>query len=475
VSWLVGVNRTYIAAALGVGDEETRTAILEGYVPLITPPAPPAKSAPRTFAESARWGESFAAHYARLTPLQRVEAAILDAGILEPHPDLEDSETAVDKAEEKKRPDAEPCGLDTVIGVFDEWLALKDKTPVYAMLGTIAANLLAGDPVWLGIIAPPSSAKTELLNALSRLPYVAVAEALTPAALLSGVSKKQQHKKASGGLLMQMGKFGILAFKDFGTVLEMRAEARSEMLSALRRVFDGEYVRQVGTDGGLTLQWRRKAGVIFASTQAYDEHHTVIGTLGDRFLLVRLNSDDDEQFDMCFRHIGVATQTMRENLAAAVAGLFAALPDPIPEPSWLSADERAQLKKTVMLAIRLRAGVARSRLGREIEAVYDHEGPARLALALERLLAGLSIIGLDREEAMRVVERVAMDSTPRFWLAAYRALSDEWETTRKIAGVLKMPTTTVKRALEDLEAHGLADRDDNEGGAYSWRRAQSST
>jgi hypothetical protein len=94
---------------------------------------------------------------------------------------------------------------------------------------------------------------------------------------------------------------------------------------------------------------------------------------------------------------------------------------------------------------------------------------------LERLLAGLSIIGLAREQAMHVVEKVAMDSTPKLRLAAYHALTDEWETTRKIAGVLKMPTTTVKRALEDLAAQRLADRDDNEGGAYSWRRAQSST
>ena len=46
---------------------------------------------------------------------------------------------------------------------------LRDETVIYAVLGTIAANLLPGDPVWLGIIAPPSSAKTEILNSVAAI------------------------------------------------------------------------------------------------------------------------------------------------------------------------------------------------------------------------------------------------------------------------------------------------------------------
>lgn len=307
---------------------------------------------------------------------------------------------AVETAEEKYRappeepkPQPEPSKLDDVVKVFGEWLALPDPTPLYAMLGTVVANLLPGDPVWLGIIAPPSSAKTELLNSLSRLPYVAVAEALSPAALLSGTPKRQKTKGASGGLLKQIGDFGILAFKDFGTVLEMRIEARAEMLAALRRVFDGEYVRQLGSDGGQTIAWHGKVGLIFGSTQKYDLYHAVIGTLGDRFLLVRVDAAAN-QFNMCFKHVGKATSTMRDELATAIAGLFAGLPQELPEPGPLSDKEMQQLETTVMLAIRLRAGVERDRIRRDIEAVYDPEGPARLALSLERLFAGLTIIGL---------------------------------------------------------------------------------
>src|ERR1039458_9745419 len=39
--------------------------------------------------------------------------------------------------------------LESVIETFRRWLYLPDTTPLLAVLGTVAANLLPGDPVWL--------------------------------------------------------------------------------------------------------------------------------------------------------------------------------------------------------------------------------------------------------------------------------------------------------------------------------------
>ena len=75
--------------------------------------------------------------------------------------------------------------IDEVIEVFGRCLIMKDPTPLYAVFGAVAANLLPGDPVWLGIIAPPSSAKTEILNSLSNLPNVVQVSSLSPASFLS--------------------------------------------------------------------------------------------------------------------------------------------------------------------------------------------------------------------------------------------------------------------------------------------------
>ena len=72
--------------------------------------------------------------------------------------------------------------------------------------------------------------------------------------------------------------------------------------------------------------------------------------------------------------------------------------------------------------VRLRAAIDRDRDGREIEVVYGAEGTARLGLSLERLLAGLDTLGVDRDTALRMVETVAMDSTPPIRRSAYEYL-----------------------------------------------------
>jgi hypothetical protein len=60
---------------------------------------------------------------------------------------------------------------------------------------------------------------------------------------------------------------------------------------------------------------------------------------------------------------------------------------------------------------------------------YGAEGVARIGLSLERLLAGLDVIGVDREEALRVIERVAEDSVPPQRRAAYQCVAggERWK------------------------------------------------
>ena len=182
---------------------------------------------------------------------------------------------------------------------------------------------------------------------------------LTPAGLLSGTPKKQQAKGAKGGLLRQIGDFGILVFKDFGSILSMHPETKAETLAALREVYDGSWTRHLGSDGGRTLHWQGKVGLITAATGVIDSHYAVIGAMGDRFLFSRLAPTQGQaQFNRALDHVGDATKRMRAELAEAVARLFAGRKK---EPRPISNDEVKRIGDAISLVVRLRGAVERDR------------------------------------------------------------------------------------------------------------------
>jgi hypothetical protein len=114
---------------------------------------------------------------------------------------------------------------------------------------------------------------------------------LTLASLLSGTPRRQQAAGAKGGLLRQVSNPGLLCLKDFTSTLTMRPENKAEVLSALREIYDGKWTRYIGTDGGKTLHWEGKLGLVFGCTGAIDTQHSVGDALGNRFLLLRLGTE----------------------------------------------------------------------------------------------------------------------------------------------------------------------------------------
>ncbi|MFN8105087.1 MAG: hypothetical protein U0U69_11550 [Acidimicrobiia bacterium] len=99
------------------------------------------------------------------------------------------------------------------------------------------ANRRPGDPVWTLLVGPPGCGKTEVLGPLASLPDVHAAATLTEASLLSGVPKKDVAAGSKGGLLRDIGDYGIVALKDFTSVLSMHRDARSSVLAALREIY----------------------------------------------------------------------------------------------------------------------------------------------------------------------------------------------------------------------------------------------
>lgn len=369
--------------------------------------------------------------------------------------------------------EAEPVTLAELIAVFRRWLFLDDDGPVYAVLAAVAANLIAGDPLWLMLVGPSSGGKTEIINAVIGLPDVHAAATLTEGALLSGTPKRDKDKTAKGGLLREVGPFGILAIKDFTSILSMNRDPRAQLLAALREIYDGSWTRHVGVDGGRQLAWQGKLGLVAGCTAAVDSFHAVMATMGERFLLYRLPAiDPQEQATRALQNTG-RERELRAALAGAVAGLFRGLQ--LPEtPPELTTEETERLVALASLTARGRSGVERDRYTREIELILDPEAPARLAQSLRRLYGGLVAIGLDRPRAWAHVVKVGLDCLPKVRRGVFDVLADAGEglcrSTTEVAEALGYPTNTVRRALEDLTVHGVVTRlIAPKGGADQWR------
>jgi hypothetical protein len=108
--------------------------------------------------------------------------------------------------------------------------------------------------------------------------------------------------------------------------------------------------------------------------------------------------------------------------------------------------------------------VERDSYKREIELVPGSEQPARLVLALARLYKGMQSIGVTETECWPLLEKIGMDCIPAIRRAVLKHLrSTPVASTTSIATELGYPTSTTKRALEDLTAHGVAEREKGSG------------
>jgi hypothetical protein len=353
-----------------------------------------------------------------------------------------------------ERTDAERASaLEKAHGVFRHWLGESyDLDALDAVLAVAAVEDLDGDPLWLLLVSGSGNAKTETAQALQGPGAHIVSTIASQGALLSATSKKERSPDASGGLLRQIGEKGLLVIKDVTSILSMGRELRAEVMAAPREIYDGRWVRMVGTDGGRTLEWEGRIAVVGAVTTAWDAAHAVIATMGDRFVLLRMDSTKERT---CAGRRAIANtgseDKMRAELSAAVAEVLAGASTSGIELTDSETDTLLAAADLVTLA---RTGVEFDYRGNVIDA-HAPEMPTRFAKQLAQVVRGGVAVGMSRNAAMRLAIRCARDSMPPLRLAIidYLATYPDSTTTEVRKGIGK-PRTTVDRQLQALHMLG---------------------
>lgn len=357
---------------------------------------------------------------------------------------------------------------------FQEYFYLPDTGVIDVCFATYVANWLPGDPTWMQIIGPPSGGKTEPAMAMRRLPQVRIVSTMTEAALLSGTPAKDRGKDAKGGLLREIGKFGILVCKDFTSILSMRYEQRSTLLAHLRDIYDGHMDRKVGTDGGRSLTWEGRLGFLAVCTDAIDSHHAVMAAMGHRFLFYRLPTSDREDRQAQAR-IALKARGREEAIRAELSGLvrdfFAAIDIQNKELPGLSESDENFLVTLADFTTQCRSAVERDGYRREIELIHGTELPARLVKALAHLHESFRIIGVSDKRARQLLAKIALDSIPKVRRLLIDKLASEAKEmlTKDLGSAIGYPTTTASRGLEDLMAQHVVERFGGKANTHMWR------
>jgi len=365
-----------------------------------------------------------------------------------------------DIAQEGKLRGLAAASFEDVRDAFFKYLYLESEEPVRALMAAVVANRFTdADPVWFFFIAPPSSAKTELLMALDKVPGTYIFSQLTTKTLLSG------HQGKGASLLHRVGNGTIFIQKDFTSILSMRNEDRGEIMAQLREVYDGLLVRTFGM-ANREGKWEGKVGFISGCTLEIENAMMSGSKLGDRFLYYRLPDGDGRKvIDRVTQNSRGGSSGMRASLKETVAGYLEhlhipALPPDLPAPVLMA------LRELCIFAVKMRTPVEREQYGskRMILAVYQHESPARLYKELLTFAGALAVIrgGVWSDEDWTLLSSVVVNSVPSRRFRPVEALYELGVPmlTSALADHLQMPKTTLNYTMEELMSAGIATRRD---------------
>ena len=204
------------------------------------------------------------------------------------------------------------------------------------------------------------------------------------------------------------------------------------------------------------MEWKGRLVIIGACTTAWDAAYAVVAEMGDRFIYIRPNSDNDEMRIESGTHAldNVGQEAvMREELSNAVAGVILGMKTD--RACDVSADEKKRILAISNLLTRTRTAIERDYRGNVIDS-HDPEMPTRFAKQLIQMMRGALAVGMARDDALRLIIRCAWDSVPKLRLQLLRDVAKNPDThAAAIRRRMQKPRFTIDQAMEALHALGL--------------------
>jgi hypothetical protein len=330
--------------------------------------------------------------------------------------------------------------LEQVKSTLRRYFEIKDWQGVELIMASAVAHYLLGEMLWVRIIGPSRSGKTELLRAIAEHPDCAEIESITPAAIRGGFKRAPKILDRINGKLV--------IDKDISSILTSRKDMRNEIFGLLRGIKDGKLTSDFGSDEGYLPQ-KAKFDWLLASTPYIEQQRHLEGLLGERFIDLRWIPGDREEMAFQAASNNPYLANIRAELSVDTLSLMYRARETVkmetynPSPS----DLRAIAKIADITAI-ARTPIQQDRLGHLI-AIPEPEIGTDLAQGFSRIVGGLLLLGLT--DFKPYIYRLAWDCIPSVRAKILKSLQVKSQTVPELAKSTEIPERTVYYVVEQLE------------------------
>ncbi len=360
----------------------------------------------------------------------------------------------------------------------EKMLLLADRDIVRILAAISISQVLRFDPIWLLLITSSGGGKSALVDCLAKIPYVHTLDTLTPNTFASAM--KIAGKETA---LLRKIKNGMLVFKDFTSILEMNEVARREIMSQLRAIYDGKFVRHAGN--GEEISWKGKISCIACSTTTIYHHLSKFATMGERFIIYEIVQPDRisvTKKTFTRKRNNMDPAIMREHLQDCFISYINNVREVLINNDFNASDISEDLENEIIqiadFCTQARSGLEKNTYTRNIEFIPSKEMPTRMAEQFYALLA--SFVALDKAENdllpgdakipdykgklqdrdKNIIIKIGLNSIPRKRREALCALA-QYEygvTAAGLATHLHYETDIMKETLAELDALRLCHR-----------------
>jgi len=270
-------------------------------------------------------------------------------------------------------------------------------------------------PLWLIIVGPPGSDKTQTVLPLRGASNTEFLDTLTDHAFVTAYVNDATGKAAEDLLPKLNGK--CLLIKDLTTLFSLREDSVKKILGDLQSIYDGAYAKATGTRG--VVRHNSRFTIVGCVTpMTLHRHHRYMSTIGGRFLNYRggelTEEETQEGFDLVLK-----TQDRKSKIEQLQHLVVEHMEDILTSPlqrSTESKEHQDMLRRLAQLLAQGRTVIRSEKVGGAYEPVDSQtEYPFRALHQLRTLGRGLARVHgrpAVTEHELELVRRVVLSSIP---------------------------------------------------------------